>query len=108
MSVLYRKALCITTKGDWRRGREERGILKCSVVFNASNKKKKSLFYETARYLAELTLQKENFNKLLGSRKLVREINQKNCKNCNKKLRKMYKLFQICSPFISYCKEEPA
>ena len=39
---LYRKALCITTKGDWRRGREQRGISKCSVVFNASNKKKKS------------------------------------------------------------------
>ena len=33
------------------------------------------LFYEIARYLAELTLEKENFNKLLGSRKLVREIN---------------------------------
>ena len=68
------------------------------------------LFYEIARYLAEITLQKENFNKLLGSRKLVREINQKNCKNCKncKKLRKMSKLFQIRSPFISYCKEEPA
>ena len=39
---LYRKALCITTMGDERRGREKRGILKCSVVFNASNKKKKS------------------------------------------------------------------
>ena len=38
---------------------------------------------------------------------LVREINQKNCKNC-KNLRKMSKLFQIRSPFISYCKEEPA
>ena len=37
---LYRKALCITTMGDERRGREKRGILKCSVVFNASNKKK--------------------------------------------------------------------
>ena len=33
------------------------------------------LFYEIARYLAELTLEKENFNKLLGSRKLVRQIN---------------------------------
>ena len=65
------------------------------------------LFYEIARYLTELTLEKENFNKLLGSRKLVREINQKNCKNC-KKLRKMSKLFQIRSPFISFCKEEPA
>ena len=39
---LYCKALCITTMGDERRGREKRGILKCSVVFNASNKKKKS------------------------------------------------------------------
>ena len=39
---LYCKALCITTMGDGRRGREKRGILKCSVVFNASNKKKKS------------------------------------------------------------------
>ena len=57
------------------------------------------LFYEIARYLAELTLEKENFNKLLGSRKLVREINQKNCKNC-KKLRKMSKLFQIRSPSL--------
>ena len=28
-----------------------------------------NLFYEIARYLAELTLEKENFNKLLGSRK---------------------------------------
>ena len=27
------------------------------------------LFYEIARYLAELTLEKEHFNKLLGSRK---------------------------------------
>ena len=56
----------------------KRGILKCSVVFNASNKKKETLkivlFYEIARYLAELTLENGNFNKLLGSRKLVREI----------------------------------
>ena len=61
---LYRKALCITTKGDWRRGMEKRGILKCSVVFSASNKKKTLkiiLFDEIARYLAELTLEKENF-----------------------------------------------
>ena len=39
--ISYRKALCITTTSDWRREREKRGILKCSVVFNASNKKKK-------------------------------------------------------------------
>ena len=43
--------------GDGRRGREKRGILKCSVVFNASNKKKEILnivlFHEIARYLAE-------------------------------------------------------
>ena len=43
--------------GDERRGREKRGILKCSVVFNASNEKKKFLnivlFHEIARYLAE-------------------------------------------------------
>ena len=74
---LYRKTLGITTMGDGRRGREKRGILKCSVVFNASNKKetlKIVLFHEIARYLAELTLEKENFNKLLGSRKIVREI----------------------------------
>ena len=62
--------------GDERRGREKRGILKCSVVFNASNEKKKFLnivlFHEIARYLAELTLENGNFNKLLGSRKLVR------------------------------------
>ena len=32
------------------------------------------LFHEIARYLAELTLENGNFNKLLGSRKLVREI----------------------------------
>ena len=48
---LYRKALRITTMGDGRRGREKRGILKCSDVFNASNKEKKTLkiilFYET-------------------------------------------------------------
>ena len=53
---LYRKALCITTMGDERRGREKRGILKCSVVFNASNKKKFLnivLFHEIARYRAE-------------------------------------------------------
>ena len=37
---LNRKTLCITTMGDGRRGREKRGILKCSVVFNASNKEK--------------------------------------------------------------------
>ena len=39
--ISYLKALCITTTSDWRREREKRGILKCSVVFNASNKKKK-------------------------------------------------------------------
>ena len=69
------------------------------------------LFYEIAGYLAELTLQKENFNKLLGSRKLrsrdQSEKLQKIAKNC-KKLRKMSKLFQIRSPSISYCKKEPA
>ena len=41
---LYRKTLRITTMGDGRRGREKRGILKCSVVFNASNKEKKPSF----------------------------------------------------------------
>ena len=39
--ISYRKALCIARMGDGRREREKRGILKCSVVFNASNKKKK-------------------------------------------------------------------
>ena len=42
-------------------------------------KKKKTLevllFYAIARYLAEPKLGKGNFNKSLGSRKLVREIN---------------------------------
>ena len=38
---LYHKTLRITTMGDGRRGREKRGIWKCSVVFNASNKEKK-------------------------------------------------------------------
>ena len=98
---LNRKTFCITTMGDGRRGREKRGILKCSVVFNASKKEKKTLkiilFYETK------TWKRKFLTKLLGSR----EINQKNCKNCTK-LRKMSKLFQIRSPFISYCKEEPA
>ena len=98
---LYRKTLRITTMGDGRGGREKRGIWKCSVVFNASNKEKKTLkiilFYETKTWKAKF------LTKLLGSR----EINKKNCKNCTK-LRKMSKLFQIRSPFISFCKEEPA
>ena len=34
---LNRKALCITTMGDQRRGREKRGILKC-YFFGALNK----------------------------------------------------------------------
>ena len=38
---LNRKTSCITTMGDGRRGREKRGISKCSDVFNASNKEKK-------------------------------------------------------------------
>ena len=42
------------------------------------------LFHEIARYLAELTLENGNFNKLLGSRKLVREIDKKNFKNSKK------------------------
>ena len=37
---LYRKALCITTMGDQRRGREQGEILKCSIVFSALNLKK--------------------------------------------------------------------
>ena len=53
--------------------------------------------------LRNQNLEKEILTKLLGSR----EINKKNCKNCTK-LQKMSKLFQIRSPFISYCKEEPA
>ena len=80
---LYCKALCITTTGDWKRGKEKGGIYKCSVVFNASYKKKTLevlLFYAIARYLAEPKLGKENFNKSLGSRKLVREM-QKVTKN---------------------------
>ena len=73
--ISYRKALCITTTSDWRREREKRGNLKCSVVFNASNKKKETLklilFYEIAGYLAELTLQKENYEKCLSYFKYV-------------------------------------
>ena len=64
------------------------------------------LFHEIARYLAELTLENGNFNKLLGSRKLVREIDKKSQKF--QKIRKMSKLIQTHSPFISYWKEEPA
>ena len=73
---LYRKALRITTMGDGRRGREKRGILKCSVVFNASNKKKipQYRFVPRNSSLSCRTLENGNFNKLLGSRKLVREI----------------------------------
>ena len=41
---LYRKALCITTIGDGRRGRERRGILKFSVVFRALNNKPSKFF----------------------------------------------------------------
>ena len=41
---LYRKALCIKTIGDERRGRERRGILKCSVVFRALNNKPSKFF----------------------------------------------------------------
>ena len=83
---LYRKALCITTMGDERRGREKRGILKCSVVFNASNKKKipQYCFVPRNSSLSCRTLENGNFNKLLGSRKLVREIDQKNFKNSKK------------------------
>ena len=95
---LYCKALCITTTGDWKRGKEKRGIYKCSVVFNASYKKKPLevlLFYAIARYLAEPKLGKGHFNKSLGSRKLVREINQTNCKNCKKYFKHVLPLFHI-------------
>ena len=58
---LNRKTICITTMGDGRRGREKRGILKCSVVFNASNKGKKpsKSFCSTKPKLG-----KGNFNKI--------------------------------------------
>ena len=36
---LYRKVLCITTMGDWRRRKEKRGILRRSVTFSALTKK---------------------------------------------------------------------
>ena len=74
---LYRKTLCITTMGDGRRGREKRGILKCSDVFNFSNKEKNP---QNHFVLRNQTLEKEILTKLLGSR----EINQKNCKNSTK------------------------
>ena len=44
---LYRKALCITTMGDGRRGKEKRGILKCYIVFSALNKKPCKSFCST-------------------------------------------------------------
>ena len=95
---LYCKALCITTTGDWKRGKEKRGIYKCLVVFNASYKKKKThevlLFYAIARYLAEPKLGKGNFNKSLGSWKLVREM-QKVTKKCLKYFKHVLPLFHI-------------
>ena len=86
--------------GDGRRGREKRGILKCSDVFNASNKEKKpsKSFCSTKPKLG-----KGNFNKIVWLTRNQLEKLQK----CAK-LRKMSKLFQIRSPFISYCEEEPA
>ena len=83
---LYCKTLCITTMVDGRRGREKRGILNCSVVFNASNKKRipQYRFVPRNSSLSCRTLENGNFNKLLGSRKLVREIDQKNFKNSKK------------------------
>ena len=53
------------------------------------------LFYAIARYLAEPKLGKGHFNKSLGSRKLVREINQTNCKNCKKYFKHVLPLFHI-------------
>ena len=64
------------------------------------------LFYEIARYLAELTLEKENFNKFLGSRKLVREINQKNCKNC-KNYEKCLSYFKYVLPLFHIVRKNP-
>ena len=87
---LYRKALCITTMGDERRGREKRGILKCSVVFNASNEKKKFLnivlFHEIARYLAEHLKMEILTNCLVHGNSFARSIRKiskipKNTKN---------------------------
>ena len=62
-------------------GREERRREEFISVklFSMPRIKKKTLevllFYAIARYLAEPKLEKGNFNKSLGSRKLVREIN---------------------------------
>ena len=64
---LYRKTLCITTIGDGKRGRERRGILKCSVVFNASNKEKNP---QNQFVLRNQNLEKEILTKLLGSREI--------------------------------------
>ena len=64
---LYRKTLRITTMGDGRRGREKRGILKCSDVFNASNKEKNPQNYFVLR---NQNLEKEILTKLFGSREI--------------------------------------
>ena len=64
------------------------------------------LFYEIARYLAELTLEKENFNKLLGSRKLVCEINQKNCKIA-KNYEKCLSYFKYVLPLFHIVRKNP-
>ena len=83
----------------WWEEREKRGILKCSVVFNASNKEKKpsKSFCSTKPKLG-----KGNFNNIAW---LTRNQLEK-LQNCTK-LRKISKLFQIRSPFISYSEEEP-
>ena len=52
---LNRKTFCITTMGDGRRGREKRGILKCSVVFNASNKEKTTSWATTSWRICQKT-----------------------------------------------------
>ena len=43
--------------GDGRRGREKRGILRCSVVFNASNKERKpsKSFFSTKPKLGKIS-----------------------------------------------------
>ena len=63
------------------------------------------LFHEIARYLAEHLKMEILTNCLVHGNSFARSI-RKNSKIPKK--RKMSKLIQTRSPFISYCKEEPA
>ena len=92
---------------------EERNF-KVFSCFQCLQQKKETLklilFYEIAGYLAELTLQKENFNKLLGSRKLrsrdQSEKLQKIAKNC-KKYEKCLSYFKYVLPLFHIVRKNP-